>query len=125
MKPLGYEAVQHATASGRDTERELLQRVTTRLKAARPDDPAGLAMLHEALRLNRNVWMTFAADLASPQNPLPNDLKASMISIASFVERNTLAAAKSREVLDCFIDINTSVMNGLATESAAAQSEEH
>lgn len=118
MRPMGYAAVQKVTVGGRALERELLERVTAKLKSASYDDAAGVALLHEALRLNRRVWMTFATDLASENNPLPDELKASLISIAAFVERNTFAAGKQHEVLQCFIDINTSIMQGLLEQRA-------
>ncbi|MEM1379041.1 MAG: flagellar biosynthesis regulator FlaF [Pseudomonadota bacterium] len=115
MKPFGYAAVQKATVSGRDMERELLERITSKLKSARIDDPSGTAKLHEALRLNRKIWLTFASDLASDKNPLPDEIKASIISIAAFVERNTFAATKSQTVIDCFVDINNAIMVGLTS----------
>ncbi|GGY43881.1 flagellar biosynthesis regulator FlaF [Parvularcula lutaonensis] len=108
-----YGVVQRETASGRDLEREVLERVTTRMRAADPSDVAGLAQLHEALQRNRAIWMTFASDLANPNNLCSNDLKASMISIAGFVERNTQAASKNPDVLRSLIEINESIIAGL------------
>ena len=120
MKPLGYATVQRETVGGRELERAVLERVTVRLRTVDVDASEGVALLHEALRLNRNVWMTFAADLASADNQLPDDIKASMLSIASFVERNTFAAASDDDARQALIDINTSIMEGLSSQAAAA-----
>lgn len=112
MKPLGYAAVQQQTVSGRDLERTLLERVTAKMRSS-IDDNSDIARLHESLRLNRNIWTTFATDLASPDNMYPDDVKASLISIASYIERNTFAAAKQTSVLKSFVDINTAIIQGL------------
>ena len=106
--------VQRETLSGRALERAILERVTMRLKAKYPQDAAGLALLIDALRQNREFWLTLATDLAHPGNAYPNDLKASLLGIAGFVERNTHAAARSADVLKSFIEINESIAAGLS-----------
>jgi flagellar protein FlaF len=123
MKPVDYGTVQRQTAGGRTAEREILGRVNARLRTADASSISGLAMLHEALRMNRNIWMTFAVDLASPRNPLPDQLKGQMISLAGFIERHTAQAAKDRTMLETFISINETIIAGLSgvvEEGAAA-----
>lgn len=112
-----YGVVQKQTASGRALEREVLERVNMRLKAADADSISGLSLLHEALRLNRSVWVTFATDLASPTNECPDELKASMISLAAYIERNTIAAVRDQTIIDSFVSINQSIIDGLAGHS--------
>ena len=114
MVPNAYKEVQRQTVSGRALEREVLERVTSRMKAAETNTSKGLAKLHEALRLNRNIWMTFAVDLAAPQNPYPDELKASLISLAGFVEKSTPSAASNPELLSTLISINQSIIEGLS-----------
>ena len=109
-----YGVVQKQTSSGRALEREVLERVNMRLSAADPDTVSGLSSLHEALRLNRNVWMTFATDLASPTNEYPDALKASMISIAAYIEQNTVAAVRDKSIVESFVTINHSIIQGLS-----------
>lgn len=110
---MSYGLVQRETASGKDLERELLERVTARMKAAKPEDAGGLALLLEALRTNRNIWLTFAADLANPGNRCSAELKASIISIAGFVERSTAEASRNYGILQSLIEINESIIAGL------------
>jgi len=119
MVPNAYKVVQRQTISGRALEREILERVTARLKSPDRDSVKGLAKLHEALRLNRNIWMTFAVDLAAPANPYPDELKASMISLAGFIEKSTAAAVKDPELLETLISINGSVIQGLSEQIAS------
>ncbi|MEO1042582.1 MAG: flagellar biosynthesis regulator FlaF [Pseudomonadota bacterium] len=113
MVPNAYKEVQRQTVSGRALEREVLERVTSRMKVIDSSNEKGLEQLRNALRLNRNVWLTLAVDLASSQNAYPDDLKASMISLAGFVERNTLAAATDCDLRETLISINTSIIEGL------------
>ncbi|MEM0930108.1 MAG: flagellar biosynthesis regulator FlaF [Pseudomonadota bacterium] len=121
MVPNAYKEVQRQTVTGRALEREVLERVTARMKAADPSTVKGLASLHDALRLNRNIWMTFAVDLAAPKNPYPDELKASMISLAGFVEKSTAAAVKDQDLLDTLISINGSIIEGLSGLTAPAE----
>lgn len=119
MQANGYDVVQRQTLSGRNLEREVLARVTARLKAADPKDLGSGALLHEALRRNRAVWLAFAADLANPSNEYPDELKASLMSIAGYVEKHTFAAAQNPEIMETFIEINESIISGLGGQPAA------
>ncbi|NNU15375.1 flagellar biosynthesis regulator FlaF [Parvularcula sp. ZS-1/3] len=112
-----YQTVQRETVSERGLEAALLERVTARLKAHRDEEALSHGPLLEALHANRSLWMTLAIDLASPDNRQTKEVKASMISIAGFIERNTHAAAKSMDVLDSFVDINEAILSGLRQEA--------
>lgn len=98
----------------RDIEYDVLARITGRLQAQLPHDrgrtsPALIAALND----NRRLWTAFAADLASPDNVFPQDLKARLFYLAEFTLRHTsqvLAGTATAEVLG---EINTSVMRGL------------
>lgn len=118
MHQVGYTVVQRETVSGRALERAIIERVTMRLKANHPQNAEGLALLLDALRQNRELWIALAVDLASAENMYPDDLKASLISIAGYVERNTHAAAKNVDVLNSFIEINESIAAGLSSTPA-------
>ncbi|MEM6912651.1 MAG: flagellar biosynthesis regulator FlaF [Pseudomonadota bacterium] len=121
MVPNAYKEVQRRTVSGRALEREILERVTTRMKIIDASNEKGVDQLRNALRLNRNIWLTLAVDLASSKNAYPDELKASMISLAGFVERNTLAAATDRDLLDTLININASIIEGLTGVEKASE----
>jgi flagellar protein FlaF len=116
----GYAAAQRATLGGRDLEREVFSRITARLQAADTDRAGGLAALASALEENRRLWCALALDLSSPNNRLPDALKAGLISLAAFVEKQSprvLAREASRDVL---VDINRNVVLGLTPPHAEA-----
>jgi flagellar protein FlaF len=107
-----YGASARVTRTTRDTEFEILARITRHLKmAAAPGAP--FADLARALHDNRALWGAFAVDLATPGNGLPAELRSGLLGLARFVEEQSsriLSGAGSVEVL---IDINTAIMRGL------------
>ncbi|MCQ8184906.1 flagellar biosynthesis regulator FlaF [Parvularcula maris] len=121
MQYQGYQSVQKETSGGgRNLEREVLERITMRLRGARENAGAGGARRREALDDNRKLWLTFASDLANPQNNCPDDVKAALISIAAYVEKNTGAAIRDNEVLAGFVEINSNIIAGLGQASREA-----
>jgi flagellar protein FlaF len=116
----GYGTIQRETSGGRSLEREMMERVTIRLRSAIEDSGPGESRLHEALRANRSLWMAFAADLASPNNTCPDTVKAALISLAAFIERNTRAAMSDEGMLRSFIAINDRIAAGLGEKAVEA-----
>lgn len=113
----GYQTVQRETVSERGLEVALLERVTARLKAHLGEESLNHSALLETLHTNRSLWMMLAIDLARPDNRQTNELKASMISIAGYIERNTHAAANSVDVLNSLVEINEAILVGLRQEA--------
>jgi flagellar protein FlaF len=75
-----------------------------------------------ALRLNWRLWTIIQCDVASPENPLSSELKANIISLSVFVDRQTLSALSdpSAAKLNSLIDINRNIAAGLMTRPEAA-----
>lgn len=98
----------------RDTEYDLLARITGRLQAALPHargvlSPALVAALHDNLR----VWTTFAADLSLADNALSPELRGRLFYLAQFTRHHTDQVLKGAAVADVLFEINTAVMRGL------------
>jgi flagellar protein FlaF len=74
----------------------------------------------EALAANRRLWSLLAADCAGEGNALPQSLRAQIISLAIFVDRHSSAVMRSGATFDVLIDINRTIMQGLAPAQAAA-----
>lgn len=114
----------------RELEHELFSIVTGRLsraiEAARPQDPnhqtESLRVtpeLAEALEANRKLWAVLATELAHPDNALPDELKARLLSLAGFVLGQTdRILGKAPADPDALVDVNTAVMRGLRAEVA-------
>jgi len=74
----------------------------------------------EALAANRRLWSLLAADCAADGNALPQGLRAQIISLSIFVDRHSSAVMRSGATWDVLIDINRTIMQGLAPAQAAA-----
>ncbi|MFN3144267.1 MAG: flagellar biosynthesis regulator FlaF [Paracoccaceae bacterium] len=104
--------------SARGTEFEIFARVTRRLTSAAKDGafPALAAALHD----NRRLWTALAADLADEGNALPPGLRAQLFYLAEFTMAHSARVLSGEATAEALVDINTSVMKGLAGPGAAA-----
>jgi len=113
---MSYQAYQRTSARAEDprsTEYRLLGQVTRALMEVREIAPREIRKRAEALDWNRRVWTAFAADCASPDNGLPETLRASIISLSIFISKETSTAMRGDGDIDTLIDLNRTVMQGL------------
>jgi len=117
-----YENTRQKTENPQQTEYRLFVEVTRALMEAE-----GLAKtdskLHDALHWNRRMWSTFATDCAIEGNKLPDMLRAQIISLSIWVGKHSSKIIRENEDIQALIDVNKSVMEGLALQeqNAAAQ----
>ncbi len=121
-----YENARNNTEKPQQTEYRLFVEVTRSLM-----DAAGLAKtdikLHDALHWNRRMWSTFATDCAVEGNQLPKVLRAQIISLSIWVGKYSSKIIHEGEDIQALIDVNKSVMEGLALQernAAAAKAQE-
>lgn len=104
----------------RSIEYEALARVTQALsagwKARKIDFPA----LARALSDNLALWSTLAADVASPGNALPSDLRAQLFYLYEFSAHHTKRVLDQNASVEVLIDVNTAIMRGLRGQGGAA-----
>lgn len=118
---MSYQAYQSAASRAEDprsAEYRLLGQVTRALLQARDLGVTEIARRADALDWNRRMWTAFAADCSSDANQLPESLRAGIISLSIFVSRQSSAAIRSNDELDTLIDINRTIMQGLAPAPA-------
>lgn len=112
-----YRAAQKATMSGREIEASALARSASILAECRDnwDAPDREEMLRAALRRNQMLWSIFQAELSDTDNPLPKELKESILNLSLFIDKRTIdiMAFPSPEKLDAIIDINLNLAAGL------------
>lgn len=124
MSVSAYKRTLRETQSPRDVERQILSRVTTSLSryAKTYDeavDTAGrLSILSGGLSLalaeNIRLWSLLKSDLQAPDNKLPAELRAQLISLAYFVERQTNQITRGEGNVQSILSINRSIIDGLA-----------
>jgi flagellar protein FlaF len=94
--------------------------VTRDLIQARDNGPvADFGAYMNALFRNRELWELLAVDCAGEGNGLAAPVRAQIISLALFVDRHTSAVCRENAEIDVLIDINRSIMDGLASAPAA------
>ena len=69
----------------------------------------------KALRFNHLLWTIIQADLTEPDNQLPPEIKANVMSLSIFVDKQTTKALRSSAPadLDVLININRNLAAGL------------
>lgn len=114
MAIAAYGNPKTAQKSARDAEYEVVARITARLRQAHLGGVGSFPALAEALTENRRLWTEFASDLSSNNNPLPDELKIRLLSLARFTLVQTDAILNGRGTAETLIEINTSILRGLA-----------
>jgi len=73
------------------------------------------ALFSQALRFNNLLWTIMQADITGPENKLPNEIKANIMSLSIFVDKQTAKAVRSKDTedLSILITINRNLAMGL------------
>jgi flagellar protein FlaF len=73
-----------------------------------------------ALKFNQLLWTIIQADIVDTANKLPPQLKANILSLSIFVDKQTVKALADTngDHLDSLIDINKNLAEGLMTKPA-------
>lgn len=94
--------------SQRDQEADVFRRASGALKAARD---FGSTTGDQAIADNRRLWITVNDLMRDPQNALPQDLRASIVSVGLAVQREM---ERDRPDFDFLITINENIADGLS-----------
>ncbi|MDB2407741.1 flagellar biosynthesis regulator FlaF [Jannaschia sp.] len=89
-------------------------KVTRRLEAIAADPATPFTARVAALHDNRRLWLAAAAALADGSNALPEALRARLLSLAVFVEKQTSALLRGKGDLAILCEINRRVVGGLS-----------
>lgn len=119
MSIQAYQNAARKTETPRQTEYRAFAVATRGLidASSLPDTEVGRRA--EALAANRRLWSLLASDCAAEGNSLPPALRAQIISLSMFVDRHSSAIMRQGASFDVLIDINRSIMQGLAPAGAA------
>ena len=110
MSLQAYQKAQQRVETPREIEYRLFGQVTRALLDHE------IARRMDALDWNRRVWSFMAADCANPDNALPENLRASIISLSLWVGRYSSEVMQKGEDVEPLIDINRTIMQGLASQ---------
>jgi flagellar protein FlaF len=104
--------------SPKEIEYKAFARATGALVAAR--ESRSHTALAKALVDNNRLWTTLAADVASPDNALPQGLRKSIAELAVFTLKHTRQVFMGTAQVDALIEINQAVMKGLRSKTETA-----
>ncbi|MBN2752410.1 MAG: flagellar biosynthesis regulator FlaF [Rhodospirillaceae bacterium] len=121
-KVLAYQQTQQANLSGRDLEAMAFTRAALKLEDAKKltDNPQEFG---KALRFNHLLWTIIQADIVEPGNKLPPEIKANIMSLSIFVDKQTAKALRTRNAadLETLINIDRNLAAGLRMKSEDTQ----
>ncbi|GGO96894.1 flagellar biosynthesis regulator FlaF [Stakelama pacifica] len=114
-----YQQVRTLAETPRAMERRLIGQITGQMIALHEAGISGSGLM-PALHRNREMWNMFAALCGGPGNELPNELRASLVSIGLWVDRYTSEVIAGRDSIEPLIEVNRSILEGLADTVLAA-----
>jgi flagellar protein FlaF len=120
MSLQAYQQAATRAETPRETEYRLFAQVTLALMDAAKCEPTDIRGRIDALDWNRRVWSTLGTACADPDNKLPQELRASIISLSIWVGKHTSGVIRREEEIEALIDVNRMVMQGLRGGGQAA-----
>lgn len=114
MYQLNYADIQEdAIVDAKTRERQLIERSINLLATARDSEPNSISVV-EATHFTRRLWTALLNDLGQSDNMLPNELRASLISIGIWVlkENEKIRQGESSD-FDGIIEISNTILEGI------------
>jgi flagellar biosynthesis activator protein FlaF len=107
------EALQDSGSRQRENERRAIEQSVALLRSAEKAGPRSRESVDAIIFLNR-LWSYFLEDLAKPENGLPDEVRARLISIGIWMlkEAEAISNGKSRNFAG-LIDVSNAIAEGL------------
>jgi flagellar protein FlaF len=117
-----YQQQQKRNLSPREVEAMAFTKAALLLEDAKKQT-GNIEEYAKALRFNHLLWTIIQADLTEPENQLPPEIKANVMSLSIFVDKQTTKALRSSSAadLDVLININRNLAAGLRSTPETAQ----
>lgn len=114
MSIKAYQRAATQAESPRELEYRAFGQATAALVRIKENPGTPLNEIAEALDANRRLWNVLSADCALPENRLPLQLRAQIISLALWVARYSSEVLRDGAEVEPLIDVNRAMMEGLA-----------
>ena len=116
MSYQAYQKAQQSSESPSQVEYRLFAQVTNALIEARDKNLRGPDLV-KALDWNRRMWSVLSSDCGTKGNGLPQSLRAGIVSLSIWVSKHSSAVMRGTEKVDDLININRTIMEGLADQA--------
>ena len=120
MSLQAYQRAAEQAEGPKQTEYRLFGLVTRALMDAEQADASDIKVRMKALHWNRRLWTTLATDCANPENSLPMQLRANIISLSIWVDKHTSDVMQKQSAIQPLIDVNRIIMQGLSGQMAGS-----
>ncbi|HVN00154.1 MAG TPA: flagellar biosynthesis regulator FlaF [Caulobacteraceae bacterium] len=120
MSLRAYQQAAQRAETPRDAEYRLFGQVTRALMDLKSTPRDDIAAWIDVLHWNRRLWAALADDCSQEGNALPAATRAQIISLSLYVHRTTSQVMRHEADLDALIELNRTMMQGLAVRSDAA-----
>lgn len=124
MQALAFKAygeVKQRTAGEKEIEYALFRQITDALEQVTRAENVQLTDWADAIHRNQQLWTTIAIDLLHPGNGLPEQTKRSLLYLAEFVRQSSIKILSGEGDIADLVEINQSIMGGLAGRAAVVQ----
>ena len=119
-----YAQTQKSSMSSREIEAMAFTKAALKLEDAKKslDDYDAYA---SALKFNQLLWTIIQADIVDQENQLPPELKANLLSLSIFVDKQTIKALADTDEknLEVLIGINKHLAEGLMSQTDDQQAQ--
>lgn len=124
MSLKAYQQAQVSSESPRETELRLFTVVTRSLVGVRESGERDKEFF-KALDWNRRMWSALSTDCGVEGNQLSDELRAGIISLSIWVSKHTSQVARGKDDdIDALINVNRTIMEGLAMIPGQAEGSE-
>ncbi|MEP7453719.1 flagellar biosynthesis regulator FlaF [Phyllobacterium sp. SB3] len=107
------DIINDGATSAKERERSLFDQSIVMLEAARDEGGYSFKGI-EAVHFTSQLWMIVIEDLGDPANQLPQELRASLISIGIFILKELESIRQERSVdYNSIIDITRTIRDGI------------
>lgn len=114
MYQFSYNEIQtDSVADAKDRERQVLSRSIDLLASARDMGPDSREAV-DAIHFMNRIWTTFIEDLGNPENELPKELRANLISIGLWLLREGEEVRQGRsQNFEGLIEVSQIIRDGM------------
>ncbi len=127
MQALAYKAYGEATqrtAGEREIEQALFRQITDALVYVSEAENVQPSVWADAIYRNQKLWASLSVDLLNPGNALAPEIKQSLLHLADFVRLTSLKILGGDGEISDLIEINQTIMMGLAGSVGENQAKE-
>ena len=113
MARMAYADSAAPTRTDRGLEFDVFAKITRAIRAAEAKGKPGFNALAQAVLENRRLWTILASDVADPENPLPDGLRARILYLAEFTYLHSSKVLNREGSAQVLVEINAAIMRGL------------